>query len=142
MTGVSQFSRRTILAAVDILAGWGYHVQVDRFVLEHGLENVVGGGSIAAKAHALSGHLIENTDALNEDGENLADVVVGQLVADAIRRSTTGYPREFDLGTINQNYQALNRGFERDGFTVEGGELVLSTKSGPPVMLKGGPPPR
>ncbi|HEV8260850.1 MAG TPA: hypothetical protein VGQ19_08855, partial [Burkholderiales bacterium] len=120
---MAQFSRRTILAAVDILPSWNSHAQVDRFALEHGIEEIVVGGSLAAKALALSRYLIQNPEAQNEDGQNLTDTLVGQFVAEAIQRSTHGYPREFHLETFQQNYEALNRGLERDGFTIEGGAL-------------------
>lgn len=108
---------------MDILPSWNFHAQVDHFALEHGVEEVVVGGSLAAKALALSRYLIQNPEDRNEDGQNLTDLIVGQLVAQAIERSTHGYPREFHHETFQQNYEALNRGLERDGFTVEGGEL-------------------
>jgi hypothetical protein len=59
----------------------------------------------------------------NEDGENLTDVLIGYFVAAAIERSTQGYPRAFDFESLQWNYPALNRGLERDGFTVEDGVL-------------------
>lgn len=37
---MAQFSRRTILAATDIISNWG-HDAIDRFLLEHGLENAI-----------------------------------------------------------------------------------------------------
>ena len=108
---------------MDILPSWNSHAQVDRFALEHGVEEVVVGSSLAAKALALSRHLIQNPERRNEDGRNLTDVVVEQLVAHAIERSTHGHPREFHHETFQQNFEALDRGLARDGFTVEGGEL-------------------
>ena len=119
---MAQFSRRTILAATDLMANWG-HTNINRFLLEYGLEETVGGGSMADRANALGRHLIGNPDALSEDGENLTDVIVGKLVESAIRRSFDGYPSKFSFDTFRQNYAALHRGLERDGFTVEGGQL-------------------
>lgn len=119
---MAQFSRRTILAATDLMANWG-HTNIDRFLLEYGLEETVRGSSMANRANALGRHLIANPDALTEDGENLTDSVVGKLVESAVRFSRDGYPREFSFDAFRQNYPALHRGLERDGFTVEDGQL-------------------
>ena len=120
---MAQFTRRTILATVDMLPEWNSHARVDRFALEHGLEDIVAGGGLAARGLALSRYLILNPEAQNEDGENLTDVIVGHFVQEAIERATHGYPREFHYESFQQHYEALNRGLERDGFTVEGGQL-------------------
>src|SRR5437868_4249657 len=109
---MAQFSRRTILAAVDLLPN--YHAQIDRFALEHGIEQVVVGPSIATRTIALSRYLIENPEALNEDGENLTNVLVTHFVNVAIERSTQGYPRAFDFESFQRDYPALKRGLERD----------------------------
>lgn len=119
---MAQFTRRTILAATDTMANWG-HTDIDRFLLEHALENAVRGNSRADRANALGRYLIANVDALNEDGVNLADAAVGELVAGALRNSVDGYPREFSFGVFRERYPALHRGLERDGFTVEDGTL-------------------
>ena len=119
---MAQFSRRTILAATDLMANWG-HTNIDRFLLECGLEETVRGNSMANRANALGRHLIANPDALSEDGENLTDSIVGKLVDSAVRSSTDGYPREFSFDVFRQNYPALHRGLERDGFTAEDGQL-------------------
>ena len=81
------------------------------------------GSSMANRANALGRHLIANPDALSEDGESLTDSVVGRLVENAVRASTDGYPREFSFDVFRQNYPGLHRGLERDGFTVEDGQL-------------------
>ena len=122
-TDMAQFSRRTILAAVDMLPEWNSHARVDRFALEHGLEEIVVGGSLAAKGLALSRFLIQNPEAENEDGENLTNVVVGYFVQKAIDNATPGYQREFHYESFQQQYGALNRSLERDGFTAEDGHL-------------------
>src|SRR5437870_303074 len=119
---MAQFSRRTILAATDLMANWG-HTDINRFLLEYGLEDTVGGNSRADRANALARHLIGNPDALCEDGENLTDVIVGKLAESGIGRSFDGYPREFSFDTFREKYAALHRGLEREGFTVEGGQL-------------------
>ena len=120
---MAQFTRRTILAAVDMLPEWNSHARVDRFALEHSLEDIAVGGSLAAKGLALSRYLIQNPEAQNEDGSNLTDVIVGHFVQEAIDNATRGYRREFHYESFQQHYGALNRGLERDGFTVEGGRL-------------------
>jgi hypothetical protein len=119
---MAQFSRRTILAATDLMANWG-HTNIDRFLLEYGLEETVRGNSMANRANALGRHLIANPDALSEDGENLTDSVISKLVDGALRSSTDGYPREFSFDVFRQNHPELHRGLDRDGFTVEQGQL-------------------
>ncbi len=119
---MAQFSRRTILAATDLMASWG-HTAIDRFMLEYGLEDVVKGYSRADRANALGRYLVANPDARSEDGENLTDSIVGELVRGAVRASEGGYPRAFNYDHFRQNYPALHRALERDGFTVEDGQL-------------------
>lgn len=86
---MAQFSRRTILAATDIIANWS-HNSIDRFVLEHGLENAVALGSRADKAMNLARYLLQHTDAQNEDDADLTDAVVGDIVGRAIENSMSG----------------------------------------------------
>jgi hypothetical protein len=117
-----QFSRRTILAAVDAIL-MRTHAEIDRFALEYGLEGTVRGYSKAGKANALGGYLLQNPEVLTDDGENLTDAVVAGLVGDAVRASFAGYPREFNLAEFKERFSALDRGLERDGFTVDGGTL-------------------
>ena len=119
---MAQFSRRTILAATDLMANWG-NTGIDRFALEYGLEQVARGYSRADRANAAGRHLVDNPEALSEDDENLTDAVVTKLVEGAIRASTYGYPEAFNFEHFGQTYSALKRGLERDGFTVEDGQL-------------------
>ncbi|HLZ40041.1 MAG TPA: hypothetical protein VKQ11_03725 [Candidatus Sulfotelmatobacter sp.] len=117
-----QFSRRTVLAAVDTILN-RTHAEIDRFALEYGLERTVVGYSKADKANALGAHLVANPDATTDDGENLTDAVVTALVDHAIRRSRAGYPPQFSLDEFRRGFPLLSRGLERDGFTAEGGAL-------------------
>lgn len=119
---MAQFSRRTILAATDLMANWG-HTNIDRFLLEYGLEDAVRGNSMANRANALGRYLVANPDAQTEDGENLTDAIVGALVGRAVRGSTAAYSREFSFDVFKENHPALQRGLERDGFSVEDGQL-------------------
>jgi hypothetical protein len=119
---MAQFSRRTILAATDTMSHWG-HTNIDRFLLEHGLEEAVRGSSMANRANALGKYLLDNPDALNEDGVNLTDAIVGELVQGVLPSATAGYPREFSFDVFRERHSALHRGLERDGFTVEDGQL-------------------
>ena len=48
---MAQFSRRTILAATDLMANRG-HTNIDRFLLECGLKEIVRGNSMANRANA------------------------------------------------------------------------------------------
>jgi hypothetical protein len=104
------------------MANWG-HTNIDRFLLEYGLEDTVRANSRADRANALAKHLIANPDALSENGVNLTDAIVGELVSGAINVSTDGYPRAFSFDVFCQNYPALHRGLERDGFTAKDGAL-------------------
>lgn len=119
---MAQFSRRTILAATDLIANWG-HTNIDRFLLEYALEGTVQGNSMANRANALGRHLIANPDALSDDGLNLTDTIIGELINGALQASVDGYPRKFSFDVFRERYPALHRGLERDGFTVEDGQL-------------------
>lgn len=119
---MAQFSRRTILAAADLLAD-RIHSEIDRFALEHGLETVAIGASKADKTNAIGRYLIQNPLLNNEYGENLSDAVVMAILGRAIDRSFRGYPAEFSFVDFQSQFAALNRGLERDGFTVEDGVL-------------------
>jgi hypothetical protein len=118
---MTQYSRKTVLAATDLLENVG-HARINRFLLEHDLENAVAGGSTRDRATALARYLLQYPEVLNEDGENLTDAVVEQLVTDVIR-GFVSYEGEFDYDTFSQMYGELNRALARDGFTVEGGQL-------------------
>ena len=115
------FSRKTILAATDLLEPYS-HAGIDKFLLEQGLESVAQEGSKAARANTLAKLLITEPERLNEDGENLSDTVVEALIQHAIR-GCTGYGETFDYGYFQSRYGALHRGLERDGFTLEDGQL-------------------
>jgi len=117
-----QFTRRTILSAADMIASFG-HTGVDRFLLEHGLENAGIIGSLQARANGLARYLLDNPEQRDEDGRNLTDTVVESLVQRAISECAYGYSSEFDYDRFRESYAALHRGLERDGFTVEGGQL-------------------
>ncbi len=117
-----QFTRRTILAATDLIANWG-HTEIDRLLLGYRLERAVAGSSRADKANALAKYLIANPDAQSEYGENLSDAIVEALVRKSIGESMDGYPAAFSFGLFTQRFAPLQRGLERDGFTVETGDL-------------------
>src|SRR3990170_3188712 len=80
-----QFTRGTIIAAVELLGRW-YHKDIDRFFLEHHLEGsqANGGGSIGDRANCLIRYLLDHPDATTEDGANLVDTIVRSLVEWAI----------------------------------------------------------
>ena len=122
LKGMPQYSRRTILAATDIVGSWG-HQAITRFLLEHALENGVGDGPCAARGTNLATYLLANPDALDQDGGNLTDTIVTVIVEGAMRQCIHGYPEAFDYNRFQLTYAGLNRGLERDGFTVEDGTL-------------------
>jgi hypothetical protein len=118
---MAQFSRKTVLAATDLLENAG-HARITRFLLEHGLEDSVVGNSMRDRASALARYLLADPDRINEDGENLTDAVVGQLVTEEVRRFVR-YDDQFDNEGFCRSNGPLNRALARDGFTVEGGAL-------------------
>jgi hypothetical protein len=128
---MAQFSRRTILAVTDILGNYG-NAGITRFLLEHGLEAVGSGYSIRDRTNSIAKHLVNNTDATNDDGEAVVDAVVTEIVGVAIDRCRTAevldeegrtLKHEFDVEEFMREYAHLNRALARDGFTVEGGGL-------------------
>lgn len=114
------FSRRTILAATDILTGFG-HADLTRFLLEYDLDGVGDAGSLRDRANAIARHLLRNPEATDEEGRNLTDSMVSRLVEHAISRNTEGAGFHFD--EFSNRYADLERALERDGFTVEDGQL-------------------
>src|SRR5271166_3912964 len=115
------YSRRTILAATDSLANFG-HAALTRFLLEYGLDEVGDAGSLRDRANAIARYLLRNPDATDDDDRNLTDSIVSRLVEEAIG-SHTHLVAGFDLDGFSDRYFDLQRALERDGFTVEGGEL-------------------
>jgi hypothetical protein len=119
---MAQFSRRTILAATDLMANWGHtNIDIDRFLLEYALEETVRGNSMASRANALARYLIAYPNTLSDDGLNLTDTIVGELINGALQASVDGYPRTFSFDVFRERYPALHRGLERDGFRLEFG---------------------
>lgn len=114
------FTRRTVVAASGILAEYTQN-ESDRFLLEHGLENLGNAGAVLAKANRLARYLIEHPEDVEEDGRNLTDNVVEALVQNAIWRCSRN--GDFLHDEFQRRYSDLQRGLERDGFTVEGGLL-------------------
>jgi hypothetical protein len=117
-----QFSRRTILAAADVFGNLG-HAAVTRFMLEHGLEDANVAGSLQDRSNALGRYLLQDPARLDQDGRNLVDTVVSDLVNHSIARCQEHYSGTFDYQRFRDNYPPLHRGLERDGFTVESGQL-------------------
>lgn len=116
----SSFTRRTIVAASGVLSDYTQN-ESDRFLLEHGLENLGGAGAVLAKANRLARYLLEHPEDLDEDGRNLTDRVIEALVNNAIWRCT--HYGDFRQDDFERRYSDLKRGLERDAFTVEGGQL-------------------
>ncbi|MBA3915957.1 MAG: hypothetical protein H0X25_19315, partial [Acidobacteriales bacterium] len=85
-----------------------------------------------SRLNELAKYLIGNPDATNEYGENITDVIVSNSVKEAIASCFSKevldddynrLRREFDFDDFSKNHSDMNRGLERDGFSVEGGEL-------------------
>jgi hypothetical protein len=58
---------------------------------------------------------------VEEDGRNLTDLIVEEFVAEAIHNCI--YYGHFNYATFSERYANLNRSLQRDGFTVEDGQL-------------------
>ncbi len=119
---MAQFSRRTILAATDIL-NEPTHAEIDRFALEYGLETIALGYSKMDKANAIGRYLIQHPESTNDYGENTTDAVVAALVGRAIRRSVRGFEGAFSYEAFQEHYLAVHSALARDGFTVSDGTL-------------------
>jgi len=64
--------------------------------------------------------LLEHPDD-EEDGQNLTDLVVEELVDEAIRNATRH--GDFEYARFAERYANLNRALERDGYSVEDAQL-------------------
>ena len=114
-----KYSRKTILKATDLLE-YAEHDGINRFLLEHDLEGRIDGGSTRDRANSVARFLLEHPDD-EEDGQNQTDLIVEELVDHAIRKSTRhGY---FEYARFVDRYANLNRALERDGYSVEDGQL-------------------
>ena len=118
-----QFSRKTILAAIDTLERLS-HSGIDRYILEHGLEDVVPGefANKQKRATSTARYLLQEPERLDDDGCNLINVIVKERVASAINGCKSSYAG-FDYEEFQRNYPTLYRGLKRDGFTVKDGKL-------------------
>ena len=94
-----QFSRRTILAAADILATFG-HTGVT--------QNAGIDGPLQARANGLARYLLAHPEDTDPDGRNLTDVIIESLVGTAIARSTVRYPDHFDYQAFQRDYRPEN----------------------------------
>lgn len=119
---MAQFSRRTILAATDLLAE-RTHSDIDRFALEHGLESIAIGTSKVDKTNTIGKYLISNPKTTDEYGENITDAVVTAMVEGTLPRCKDGYPGQFVYANFQERFSAMDRALVRDGFTVEDGTL-------------------
>ena len=118
---MTQFSRRTILAATDILRDSFTADGIERFLLEYGLEHSIGGGTKESRGIALAKFLINNPEATTESGDHLANAIVLGLAQKAIEKSTG--LEGFCLEDFTQAFPQLHRALARDRFTLEGGTL-------------------
>ena len=109
------------MAATDLLPH-RTHAGIDRFFLDHGLENTIAGNSKVDRANQLARYLISNPDVANGHGENLSDAVIRAIVDGAISVHVN-YNNEFEYQHFQESNPALHRALERDGFTVEDGIL-------------------
>lgn len=119
---MSQFSRRTIVAATDWMAHWT-RPEIDSLAIKFDLEKVMGRSSKADRANALARHLLGHPDASTEDGENLTDAIISEIVDAAISASRNRHFGKFDFDHFRQMFPELHRALERDGFTVQDGQL-------------------
>lgn len=119
---MARFSRRSVIATTDSIANWS-HAEIDRFALRYGLENVAVGYSRLNKANALGAYLARNPEAVNDEGVNLCDSIVTEVVNLAAATCRGGFAQEFHIGDFRERHGELYRALERDGFTVQDGTL-------------------
>jgi len=114
---VPRFSRRTVIAAVALLEGYG-HSDITRFMPEHALENTGAddgnGNSKRDRANSLMRFLLKNPDMTTDDGANLTDAIVADLVSRAAEQFADGF---------DEQYPGLSRALKRDGFEAIDGRL-------------------
>jgi hypothetical protein len=110
-----RFSRKTVIAAVDLLESYG-HSDITRFMLEHALENTGADvqGSKRDRANGVMRFLLRNPEMKTDDGANLTDAIVTDLVSRAAAH--------FDEG-FDEYHPDLSRALKRDGFEVKDGTL-------------------
>ena len=114
---MARFSRRTVLETIKLLDDYG-HAGIDRFLLEHGLENVAPQEdykpSKFVRVNMVVQYLLADRDKLNEYGENLLETVVEDLIQSAANEVN---------GPLRKGSSELARHLARDGYVVESGAL-------------------
>lgn len=120
-----QFSRKTIIATLAILEG-STHADIDRFVLEHGLEgtSAAAGTSKRDRTNGLIRYLLNNPDAQTDEGANLTDSIVRDLIESAAKSAERA--SLYALGasqTFEERFPELTRALKRDGFEIVNGQL-------------------
>jgi len=73
------FSRTTIIKMVSALR-LTTHAEVNKFALEFGLEDVIGGSYIKEKEAAIMKYLIKNPQAKAPNGTHLAQAIIEYVV--------------------------------------------------------------
>jgi hypothetical protein len=136
MASNSGFSRRTIIAAIEMLEVFT-HAELTRFLLKLGPEfqHRVGAGSIAQRLNGLISTVDQwPPDQPLETGELLPDILVEWGVA-RLPPAEPGYPDE-EPPTLRPNEAAFVRALELDGFTVSAGVLrrLLPVELGLPTV--------
>jgi len=117
---VPTFSRKTIIAAVATMGTWS-HTEINRFVIEYGLEgtDALAGSSKLDRANTFILYLLRNPTRPAEEGGTLLEVVVRDL----IDRAASGHPEMVEFETYSPD---LARALKRDGFDIVRGELRLA----------------
>jgi len=113
-----QFSRKTLLAATDLFDRLMGHAQIDRFLLEYGLENIApaDGSSKQARAAKVARFILVHPERTDEEGTPLVDAVVNGIVGlVAANRNPS---------QLHEDFPALINALARDGFSLESGRLT------------------
>lgn len=115
-----QFSRKTIIAAVATMEGWG-HSDIDRFGIEHGLEDTgaLAGSSSRDRTNTFMRFLLKHPMWPVEEGGLLSEVTVRDL----IRRAAARAP---EMEQFEEYFPDLARALKRDGFDIVHSELRLA----------------
>lgn len=116
------FSRTTIIKMVSALR-LTTHAEVDKFALEFGLEDVIGGSYIKEKEAAIMKYLIKNPQAKAPNGTHLAQAIIEHLV---LTHNQFNDPAELFPELVNS--------LDHDGYKLDSNGLRVKLPSELPLV--------
>jgi predicted nucleotide-binding protein len=128
--GEYMFSRQTILKACDIVGSLLSHSELDRFVLELGVEGLSAGrdrGTKVQRTMAIAQHTLGHPEARTAAGEPLGLAVVRRAA-----QADPDYPAE-RYGIEESTRSAFWRGLKQDGYAFVGAAIVADVEGDGPA---------